>query len=358
MSRVLIAGLGAVSPAGWGVSALCEALKNTKPLPIQRLQRPGWEKPLKVRLVPHLAVRPAFLAHPRLRRTSPITHYATAVALEAAAGLGARKDSRRWLGLIVCLQAGCVNYSRRFLGEALEDPRTASPLLFPETVYAGPASHVAALLGNVSISYTLVGDPACFLQGVFIGAQWLGQNRVDACIIIGSEETDWILADALWHLDRPAVLTGGAGALCLCGDLEMFTGAELAAITDPHTYSASNDRVRAARAMRSQLGAGGPTELLCDGLGDSPRTDAAERAAWHNWPGVRSSPRSLLGEGLMAGAAWQCVVACEAVASGRFTAANVSLVGSNQQAIGARFVRTPSGTADLPACSSTPGTSL
>jgi hypothetical protein len=39
----------------------------------------------------------------------------------------------------------------------------------------------------------------------------------------------------------------------------------------------------------------------------------------------------------MAGAAWQCVAACEAVASGRFAAANVSLVGSNQQAIGARF---------------------
>jgi hypothetical protein len=39
----------------------------------------------------------------------------------------------------------------------------------------------------------------------------------------------------------------------------------------------------------------------------------------------------------MAAAAWQCVAACDAVAAGRFAAANVSLVGSNQQAIGARF---------------------
>ena len=42
---------------------------------------------------------------------------------------------------------------------------------------------------------------------------------------------------------------------------------------------------------------------------------------------------------MMAAAAWQCVAACDAVAGGRFVTANVSLVGFNQQAIGARFVR-------------------
>ena len=80
-----------------------------------------------------------------------------------------------------------------------------------------------------------------------------------------------------------------------------------------------------------------PDELLCDGIGNSPRTDAAELAAWRDWTGPRISPKRILGEGLMAAAAWQCVSACDAVAGGRFAAANVSLVGSNQQAIGARF---------------------
>ena len=49
----------------------------------------------------------------------------------------------------------------------------------------------------------------------------------------------------------------------------------------------------------------------------------------------------------MAAGAWQCVAACDAVASGRFAAATVSLVGSNQQAIGARFVRAAAGSSDL-----------
>lgn len=347
MSRIFVAGLGAVSPAGWSVAALNEALRKAQPLPIQHIEPTGRE-PLSVRLVPTPATRPQFLAHPRLRRSSPITHYATAAAIEAVAKLRKRDGSPR-LGLIACFQAGCVNYSRRFLDEILKDPLTASPLLFPETVYAGPVSHVAALLGNVSITYSLVGDAGCFLQGVSLGAQWLTENRVDVCIIIGAEETDWILADALWHIDRSTILAGGAGALCLCCDSTTSVGVQLATITDPHTYSSRNNRERAARAMRSQLGEGSSAEMLCDGIGESSRANAAERAAWHDWLGARLSLKKILGEGLMAGAAWQCVAACEAIASGQFTAANVSIVGSNQQAIGARFIRTSRSALELPA---------
>jgi 3-oxoacyl-(acyl-carrier-protein) synthase len=337
MSRVFVAGLGAVSPAGWNVAALREALNKGEPLPAQSMERPGWEKPLQTRLVPNPAVRPAFLAHPRLRRTSPITHHVVAAALEATAGFRANHDPKFRLGLVVCLQSGCVNYTCRFFEESLKDPATASPLLFPETVYAAPASHVAAVLENISLAGTLVGDPAAFLQGVALGAQWLDENRVDACLVIGAEETNWILADALWHLERSAILTAGAGALCLCREPKLSAGVELAAITDPQTYSAHHGRMEAARAMRGQLGKSSPKELLCDGLGNNSRADAPELAAWNDWTGPRVSPKRILGEGLMAAAAWQCVAACDAVAGGQFAAANVSLVGSNQQAIGARF---------------------
>jgi hypothetical protein len=338
MSRIFVAGLGAVSPVGWNVAALRGALDKGEPLPVQALPRPGWEKPLPARLVPNPPVRPEFLAHPRLRRSSPITHYAAGAALEAVAGLrngSAAKNCR--LGIVVCMQSGCVQYSCRFYDETLKNPATASPLVFPETVYAAPASHVAALLGNVVLAHSLVGDPSAFLQGVLLGVQWLDENRVDACLVIGAEETNWILADALWHLDRRAVVTAGAGALCLCREVKLSSGVELAAVTDSHTYSAHRNRMQAAAAMRGQFGKNSPGELLCDGIRDSPRTDAAELAAWGDWTGPRISPKRILGEGMMAAAAWQCVSACDAVAGGRFAAANVSLVGSNQQAIGARF---------------------
>jgi hypothetical protein len=340
MSRVFVAGIGAVSPAGWNVAALRNALDKGEALPVQALVRPGWEKPLPTRLVPNPPVRPEFLAHPRLRRTSPVTHYAAAAALEAVAGLRAHPAAKNFrLGIVVCLQSGCVQYSCRFYDETLKNPATASPLIFPETVYAAPASHVAALLENVVLAYSLVGDPSAFLQGVALGAQWLAENRVDACLVIGAEETNWITADALWHLDRRAVVTAGSGALCLCRDPKLSAGVELSAITDAHTYSARLNRAQAARAMSSQLGKNSPDELLCDGVGSSPRTGAAERAAWRDWAGAWVSPKRILGEGLMAAAAWQCVAVCDAVAEKRFAAANVSLIGSNQQALGARFVR-------------------
>jgi len=340
MSRIFVAGIGAVSPGGWDVAALRSALSQGEPLPVQSLARPGRDQPLRARLVPAPPVRPEFLAHPRLRRSSPVTHYAAAVALEAVAGLRARAGGKEMrLGVVACLQSGCVQYSCRFYDETLKDPATASPLVFPETVYAAPTSHVAALLQNVVLACSLVGDPSAFLQGVALGAEWLSENRVDACLVIGAEEIHWIIADALRLLDRTAIVAGGAGALCLCRDPMFSAGVELAAITDAHTFTASRPKAQAAQAMRQQLGEYSPAALLVDGTGNSPHTDAAERAAWSDWEGIRLSPKRIFGEGMMAAAAWQCVAACDALAGGQFATANVSLVGANQQAIGARLVR-------------------
>ena len=249
--------------------------------------------------------------------------------------------------MIVCLQSGCVQFSYRFFDEALKDPATASPLLFPETVFAAPASHVAALLENTPLVYTLAGDPACFLQGLALGIQWLEEQCVEACVIVGAEETNWLHADALWHFEHQAIVSVGAGAVCLSLDPALSLGVELDLITDAHTYTTRTNRAKAARLMRAQLPPPSPAELLCDGLGGSPRADAAELAAWRDWTGPRVSPKRILGEGLMAGGAWQCVAACQAIMNGECAAATVSLVGSNQQAIGARFVRAGCGISHL-----------
>jgi hypothetical protein len=340
MSRIFVAGLGAVSPAGWTVPALRDALNLDKPLPAQPLE-PRRENLLLGHTVPPPTVRPEFLAHPRLRRASPITHYAASAALEASARLRQISPETLRLGLILCFHSGCVQYSGRFYDEALKNPATASPLLFPETVYAAPASHIAVLLKNVALANSFVGDPSSFLQGVSAATQWLEEDRVDACLVIGAEEINWITADALWHLDRTAHISGGAGALCLCRESQWSIGVELTAITDAHPYTAKKSRTQAARAMRDQLIGNvhnRNSDLLCDGIGNSVRANAPEAFAWRDWPGPRISPKRILGEGLMASAAWQCVAACDAVANGRAQSANVSLVGFNQQAIGAKFI--------------------
>jgi 3-oxoacyl-(acyl-carrier-protein) synthase len=241
--------------------------------------------------------------------------------------------------MVVCQQTGCVQYTQRFFSEVLKDPATASPLLFPETVFAAPASHVAALLEDTPMLYTVIGDPAAFLSGLWLGVGWLQAGLVDVCLIVGTEEANWVLAEALWLFEHATTISSGAGAVCLCAEAALSLGVELNLITQAQTFSQPKDRARAAQAMRDQFPPFGPKELLCDGRGASYRTNAAEQSAWRDWTGPRLSPKRILGEGLMAAAAWQCVAACDAVASGEFSAANVSLVGCNQQAIGARFMR-------------------
>src|SRR5439155_6285331 len=133
-SDIFVHGIGAVSPAGWGVLPLREALAKGEPLPVKELARPGWARSLRVRPVPPPSPRPDFLALARLRRTSPITQYAVAAALEALgedAALVSNGSVR--LGIILCVMTGCVNYWRRFYDETLKDPATASPLVFRET---------------------------------------------------------------------------------------------------------------------------------------------------------------------------------------------------------------------------------
>jgi hypothetical protein len=323
------------------VAALIEAIKRGEPLAAQPLLKPGGGKPLFLRAVPRPAERPQFLSHPRLRRASPLSQYTAAVALEAVGNFAAPGGSSS-VGVVVCLQSGPVEYASRFLQETIKDPATASPLLFPETVFAAPASHVAAVFGNVPLATTLLGDPGTFLQGLALGAEWVETKRVEACVVVGAEEINWIQADALSFFEHAGILGAGAGAVCLTGERGDSLGVQLAAITDAHTYSAGKSQMAAAKEMRSQLAEGVPAEVLCDSLGGT-RFALAEKEAWEDWPGERISVKEVLGDGLMAGAAWQCVAACAGLAEGRFAAANVSVVGNNQQAIGGRFIKSRAG---------------
>ncbi len=338
MSGIFVHGHGAVSPAGWGIDPLRDALAKGTTLPVTPLARPGWEKAVTIRQVPPPEPRPAFLSHPRLRRTSPISHYVVAAAIEAIGGdapLMARGDLR--LGIVLCAMSGCVNYSRRFYDETLRDPATASPLVFPETVFNAPASHLAAVLCAPTINYTLVGDPGTFLQGLALAGQWLVEDRVDACVVVGGEESDWLVVDALQLFSRQTIHGDGAGALYLKKSDGNGALAELKCVTDSNLFTRSQNRAMAASHVRNALPPSSSSQLLVDGLQNIPRLDAAEAGVWRDWTGARVSPKAILGEGLMAASAWQCVVAIDALKQNRYAAATHSVVGCNQQAIGAHI---------------------
>jgi len=219
------------------------------------------------------------------------------------------------LGIIVCVLDGCVNYKRRFFEEVLREPATASPLLFPETVFNSPASHLGAFLGAPEVNYTLVGDDGTFLQGLALAAEWLADEKVEACVVVGAEENDWIVSDALHLFRRKAVHAAGAGAIYLKKE-SSATGIELAAVTDSFPFMQKQNRAVALQELKSQLPNCAPEELFSG-----------------------ATMKMILGEAFAATAAWQCVLACDAIRRNELRATNVEVVGLNQQAIGARFVK-------------------
>lgn len=331
MSRIFIHGAGAVSPAGWGVTALREALAKPELIQTEELPRPGGA-PLPVRRVPAPSPRPAFLTHPRLRRSSPVSQFCVAAALEAlgddAAGVSAGELT---LGLVCTVMNGGVRYSRRFYEETLRDPVTASPLIFPETVFNAPASHLAAVLGSPGPSYTLVGDQSGFAQGIVVAAEWLVNSPdLDACLVVATEEADWLTAAALELFRRKAPPAEGAGALLL---KRTPASVELIAVTDAFPYLARRSRHEAVTALRAQLPAGTADDclLFADSLPGAGR--------WADWPGERFDVVSVLGEGFAASGAWACAAAVDLLKSRAKGRAICPVLGANHQAMGAAFAR-------------------
>lgn len=319
MSRIHIHGIGVVTPAGWGMESFRRAVWEGQPVPLSQVQRPDGVQ-LPVRRVPAPPARPVWAMHPRLRRSSPIAHHAVAAAMEAlgAADLGAGFPD---LGIVACVMGGSVLYSGRFFGEVLRQPSTASPLLFPETVFNAPASHLSAVLGTSARNDTCVADETGFLAGLAVAAEWLVTRQVNQVLVIAAEETDWTTAEAGRVYTRSGVLAEGAAAVVLSREP---SAVELSAITAPVTYLRGRRRAAALDDVRRQLGAADISLLGRAPVGGD---------------GIDVAP--VLGNGLAALGGWACIAAIDAVQRGVARTATACVAGSNLQALGAGFVRAP-----------------
>ena len=337
---ISITGLGAVSPAGWGVAALMQALHSERKIAPTQLPRQSSETTVLtpvLRVPTEGATTPKFA---RLRRTSPISKFAAAAAAEALGEtrLAEIATGRRRVGVIFTLTNGCVNYSNRFFTEALDDPSLASPILFPETVFNAPSSHLSALIGSAAPNDTLIGDSTGFFSGIELAVEWIERGEVDGCLVVSAEEIDWLSAEGLRFYSRDYLPAEGAAAVFL----EPVDGpARLLRLPDPVSL-ATHSRLQAARIIRDQLAArdDGNT-LLIDGRAGIARYDRPETAAWADWTGPRWSPRRILGEGMGVSAALQTVAAVAALAGGDFQQAAVTTTGANQHAAGMLLGRSP-----------------
>jgi 3-oxoacyl-(acyl-carrier-protein) synthase len=319
VSVVYARAAGVVSPAGWGLKPFLEAAQDRPGLPIKEVAHPGGGKtPRRLRTCPAPLERPGWLAHSRLRRSSPISQYTMGAAMEALAEAEIHPDDiKTRLGVIVSVFTGCVQYSRRFYQEVLQDPATASPLLFPETVFNAPASHLGAFLGATSLNYTLVGDKGTFHLGLAMAAEWIVSRKVEHCLVVAAEESDWLASEGLTLFHKNAILSEGAGALLL----SRLPGrnprrVQLCSISDEFLY-AQHGREIAQRKALDEVGAT-PQQL---GLMNSNSASLAE----------------VFGDALIASSAWQSILAIQAIHSEKATEAIALAEGWREHAIAAKF---------------------
>lgn len=326
-----IAGLGWVTPLGNELRAVADAIAHGAVVLPQRVANPetGREHfylPVAAEAVGHLT------RHPRLRRSSVISYFAVAAAEAALADaeVTVTPEIAARTAIVLAVSNGGVVYTRRFYEQiAKGGASSASPLLFPETVYNAPASHLAAVLGIDGATYTLVGDNSIGLSALHFGAQLIALGEADHCLVVGSEELDWILCEAYrdWRLTRTP-LAEGAGAILLArrGPLQLSTHPGVPFFRQKEAGAAL------ARAL-AETPAVSSADYIVASANDT-FADVQERAALSaRLPEVAlTTPKRTLGEAPGASALWQAICAALAVRSGHATGALVSAIGFNQQA--------------------------
>ncbi|TSA36220.1 MAG: hypothetical protein D4R65_02890, partial [Verrucomicrobiaceae bacterium] len=213
MSAIGILGIGCVSPLGADWPVVWAGLSAGRRPEVVMLPGLAGNPPLPAYRVPG----PFEFCHPRLRRSSAISHFACAAASAAVAEAGPLPAGRS--ALVFASSDGAVIYTRKFYEEVVKSG-SGSPLLFPETVYNAPASHVAAVLGIDGSVLTMVGDETAGLDALNTAIDLIRSGDADQCLVVASQEVDWIACDGYrrWGLassggrDAP-ILSEGAVAM-------------------------------------------------------------------------------------------------------------------------------------------------
>jgi 3-oxoacyl-(acyl-carrier-protein) synthase len=229
-----ISGMGWVTPLGSGVDEVWRRLLSGDEAFATSVSEPFSDRQYSAFRVPESALKT--LAHPRLRRASLISRFAAAAGLDAlrAAGVELNSQNAERIALVFAVSNGGVIYTKRFYRDVVESgAQSASPLLFPETVFNAPASHLSAMMGLTGATYTLVGDGAVGLLAIKMAEDLMANEALEHCLVVGTEEVAWLSCDAYrrWRLlglappiepfsekKQGMILSEGAGAIVVSRD--------------------------------------------------------------------------------------------------------------------------------------------
>jgi 3-oxoacyl-(acyl-carrier-protein) synthase len=353
-----IAGMGWVTPLGSGIDEVWKRLLAGESANAEALLSPLGREYSVFRVPPSATAKAP--AHPRLRRSSAISRFAVVAGLEALANANLKLDPEiaKRTALIFAVSNGGVIYTKRFYHEIVESgAQAASPLLFPETVFNAPASHLAAILGITGASYTLVGDGAVGTLALKMAEDLMTSDTLDYCLVVGAEEADWLLCDAYrkWRLLRSSppvepfqqpprgmILSEGAGAILVGRSGPV----QIEKISGGTNFRKQREAAAGVAAVFSELCAT-PTDLVAASANGTFIDQAEQAAIRKHSPNARVyAVKEALGESVGASSLWQTICGAQALITQRLPepaapvplqSAVVSTCGLNQQVAGLRL---------------------
>lgn len=315
-----IRGLGWVTPLGNEIDIVWNKLLAGEEATMQSVA-----DAISKQSYPAFRVSETAPAHPRLRRSSAISRFAAAAGLSALrdAQFDFEKDVDR-TALVFATSNGGVIYTKRFYHDIVSTgAQAASPLLFPETVFNAPASHIAAILGITGASYTLVGDGAVGILALQMAEDLMRNEALDYCLVVAAEEIDWLLCDAYhkWRLLRTAVpiepfhssslgmiLSEGAGAILLAREGSVVVDK----IASGGNFARRQEAAGLLRQVYDTLA--DDTDILIASANGTFIDRAEKEAILQHFPNALVyTAKPALGEGVAAGAIWQVIVAAQAL---------------------------------------------
>lgn len=325
----VILSTGAITPGGCGATGF-DPIRWTS-FPIAALDGAG--PVFDVYRIPEKAAAlERWRREPRLRRCSQLTIHLVEAASQA---LAARPDiDRSRVGVVGAFFIGCLVSSIRFYRELVRQGRRfASPIIFPETVFNSPLSHLAATLGVGGPIYTQIGDKSAWVTALRTAECWLRRGAADHVLVLGGEEFESHILEvyrrARWlGPTRGFYPAEGAGAVLL-GRNEGQTKdpIQIGLLRDGYGFRTRKEATAATEACLQPIGTGEAVMPTAGALW----TRKLERAAFtaHQWQRIPVEP--LPGEAFPASAAWDTIRAAEWLIQARESRVTIPVWGPSQQ---------------------------
>ncbi|MEW6605980.1 MAG: beta-ketoacyl-[acyl-carrier-protein] synthase family protein [bacterium] len=199
-ARVVITGIGIISPYGVGEEVFYKALKEgTSCIKKISLFDVSSFKSQKGGLITNFLPE-EFDNDERFCRLPRIAQYSIVAADLVMKDIQDAFDSTK-IGIFLGTDHGAIEFTERFYSNLIEKgPERVNPLLFQETVFNAPASHISLKYKIKGPTIVITSGYVSGLLSVMQGVDYLQRGKLDLAIVGGIEELTKTVYEVEYHL--------------------------------------------------------------------------------------------------------------------------------------------------------------